>query len=65
MSYIKDTNKFLSNLKNLKKVPDNAIVVTTDIVGLHPSKPHNEGLEVLRKHLDNFLWKINTYWRFG
>ena len=55
MSYIKDTNKFLSNLKNLKKVPDNAIVVTTDIVGLHPSKPHNEGLEVLRKHLDNFL----------
>ena len=55
MSYIKDTNKFLSNLKNLKKVPNNAIVVTAGIVGLHPSNPHDEGLEVLGKHLDNFL----------
>ena len=26
-SYIKDTNDFLPKLKNLKKVPDNAILV--------------------------------------
>ena len=32
MSYIKDTNDFLSKLKNLKKVPDNAILVTADIM---------------------------------
>ena len=53
-SYIKDTNDFLSKLKNLKKVPDNAILVTADVVGLYPSIPHNEGLEVLKKQLDNF-----------
>ena len=26
-------------LKNSKKVPDNAILVTADVVGLHPSIP--------------------------
>ena len=36
-SYIKDTNDFLTKLKNLKKVPDNAILVTADVVGLYPS----------------------------
>ena len=56
-SYIKDTNDFLSKLKNLKKVPDNAILVTADVVGLYPSIPHNEGLEVLKKQLDNFYEK--------
>ena len=54
---IKDTNDFLSKLKNLKKVPDNAILVTADVVGLYPSIPHNEGLEVLKKQLDNFYEK--------
>ena len=53
MSHIKDTNDFLSKLKNLKKVPDNAISVTADVVGLYPIIPHNEGLEVLKKQLDN------------
>ena len=56
-SYIKDTNDFLPKLKNLKKVPDNAILVTADVVGLYPSIPHNEGLEVLKKQLDNFYEK--------
>ena len=50
-SYIKDTNDFLSKLKNLKKVPDNAKLVTADTVGLYPSIPHNEGLEVLNLFL--------------
>ena len=52
---IKDTNDFLPKLKNLKKVPNNAI--TADVVGLYPSIPHNEGLEVLKKQLDNFYEK--------
>ena len=46
MSYIKDTNDFLSKLKNLEKVPGNAIFFTADDVGLYSSIPHNEGLEV-------------------
>ena len=34
-----------------------AILVTADVVGLYPSIPHNEGLEVLKKQLDNFYEK--------
>ena len=57
MSYIKDTSDFLSKLKNLKKVPNNAILATADVVGLYPNVQHNEGLEVLKKQLDNFYEK--------
>ena len=52
VSYIKDTNGFLSKLKNLKKVTDNAILVTTNVVRLYPSIPHNEGFKILKKQLD-------------
>ena len=55
MSYIKDTNDVFSKLKNLKKVRDNAILVTSDVVGLYPSIPHNGGLK--KKQLDNFYEK--------
>ena len=54
VSYIKDTNDFLFKLKNLGKIPENAFLVTADIVGLYPSIPHDEGLEVLRKQLNAF-----------
>ena len=57
MSYIKDTNEFLLKLKNLRKVPDNAILITADVVGHYPNIPHNEGLEVLKKRIDNFYEK--------
>ena len=54
MFYIKDANDFLSRLKNLKKVPNNAILVTADDVGLYSSIARNEGLEFLKKQLDSF-----------
>ena len=54
VSYVKDTNNLLFKLKNLRKIPENAFLVTADIVGLYPSIPHNEGLEVLRKQLKVF-----------
>ena len=54
VSYIKDTNDFLFKLKNLGKIPENAFLVTADVVGLYPSIPHDEGLEVLRKQLNAF-----------
>ena len=44
-------------LKNLKKVPDNAILVTADVAGLYPGITHNEGLGALKKQLDNFYEK--------
>ena len=48
--YIKDTNDFLFKLKNLGKIPENVFLVTTDVVGLYPSIPH----DVLRKQLNAF-----------
>ena len=49
VSYFKDANGFLFKLKNLGKIPENAFLVTADVVGLYPSILHDEGLEVLRK----------------
>ena len=49
VSYIKWSNDFLFKLKNLGKIPENAFLVTSDVVGLYPSIPYDEGLEVSRK----------------
>ena len=46
-SYIKDTSVFLRKLNDLGKLRENAILVTTDVVGLYPSIPHADGLEAL------------------
>ena len=56
-SYIKDTADFLDKLKDLGEVPEGAILVTADVIGLYHSIPHTEGVEVLRKHYDKFLHK--------
>ena len=52
VSYIKDTNDLLFKLNNLGKIPENACLVTADVVRLYPSIPHDEGLEVLSKQLN-------------
>ena len=36
-SYIKYSNDFIKKIKHLKNIPDNAILVTADVVGLYPS----------------------------
>ena len=51
-SYIKDTNHFLSKLKSLGKLPQGAILCTTDAVGLYPNIPLTEGLTLLRRFLE-------------
>ena len=43
-SYIKDSGHFLEKIKTLGCIPDNAILVTADVVGLYPSIPHQAGL---------------------
>ena len=45
--YIKDTAGFLNKLKDLGEIAKVAILVTDDVVGLYPSMPHTEGLEIL------------------
>ena len=46
------TGDFLEKTKNIGKVPEGAILVTADVVGLYPSIPHGAGLEALRKRLN-------------
>ena len=50
-SYIKDTNDFLRKMASLPPLPDDIILCTIDVVGLHPNIPHDEGLIALRKSL--------------
>ena len=51
-SYIKDTSDFLEKLENFGNIPSNAILATVDVVGLHPSIPHNTGLQALYEKLE-------------
>ena len=51
-SYIKDFCDFLKKIKNVGKIPDEAILVTADLIGIYPSISHGDGLETLRKRLN-------------
>ena len=51
-SYVKDTGDFLKNIKRLGKIPESAILVTADVVGLYPNIPHYLDLQSLRKKLN-------------
>ena len=52
-SYIRDFGHFLEKLKNISTLPENAILVTADVVSLYPSIPHQAGLSALKKALEN------------
>ena len=56
-SYIKDSGHFLEKIKTLRCIPDNALLVTADVVGLYPSTPHQAGLIALKEALDKRLLK--------
>ena len=51
-SYIKDSGDFLKKIKNVGNIPENAILVTADVVGLYPNIPHNAGLKALSNMLE-------------
>ena len=40
-------------MKKIRSAPDNAVLVTADVVVLHPSIPHSGGLKVLKKVREN------------
>ena len=50
--YIKDTGDFLNKTKNINAIPENAILVAADVIGLYPSIPHQAGLKALSETLD-------------
>ena len=47
-SYIKDSGDFIKKTRNLGSIPENAVLVTADVVGLYPSIQHEARLKVLR-----------------
>ena len=51
-SYIKDSGDFIKKINNLESIPENAILVTADVVGLYPSIPLEVDLRALREALD-------------
>ena len=51
-SYMKDSGDFIKKTQTLGSIPENANLVTADVVGLYPSIRHEVGLKTLRKVLD-------------
>ena len=61
LSYIRDSQHFLERIKTIGNIPENAILVTADVVGLYPNVPHQAGLNALKNALEKRdLKKIPT-----
>ena len=51
-SYFKNSADFINKIGQTGDIPENAILVTTDLVGLYLSIPHKAGLKALKNALD-------------
>ena len=51
-SYIKDSGDFIEKIKRISNIPNEAILVTADVVGLYPSIPQERNLKALEKALE-------------
>ena len=54
-SYVKDTNDCPHKLGDIDRLPEGAIMVSIDVVGLYPHIPHDEGLAAIRHALNGRL----------
>ena len=52
-SYIRDSGHFLEKIKNISTLPENAVLVAADVVGLYPIIPHQADLSALKEALEN------------
>ena len=52
-SYKKGSGDFVNKIKNLQNIPEDTILVTTNVVGLYPSIPHCVSLNAVWEALDN------------
>ena len=52
-SYIKDSGDLINKIRNLQNISESSILVTSDVVVLYPSIPHETGLNALREALDS------------
>ena len=50
-SYIRDSGDFMDKKNKIKIIPKDAILITTDVIGLYPCIPHVAELKVLKNAL--------------
>ena len=50
-SYVRDTQHFISRVKQLGKIPEGALLVTLDVSSLYTNIPNQEGLLAVADHL--------------
>ena len=50
-SYVRDTQHFISRIKQLGCIPENALLVTLDVSSLYTNIPNQEGLLAVAEHL--------------
>ena len=49
---LEGTRDFICRLNHLPEIPENAILVTFDVVGLYPNIPHEESIEIMKTFLN-------------
>ena len=49
---LEDTRDFLQHLNNIGDIPENALLVSFDVVGLYRHIRHDQGVEIVRCFLD-------------
>ena len=52
MSYIKNSNDFMHKIRDLNDIRNDALLFTTDVVGLYPSISTEVGLQTLKEVLE-------------
>ena len=58
---LEDFRALLERLKEIGNIPENAILVSFDVVGLYPHIPHDEGIEAMRYYLsDRMVQNVST-----
>ena len=50
--FLEDTRDFLQHLNQIGDIPENALLVSYDVVGLYPHTPHDRDVEFMRRFLD-------------
>ena len=50
-SYVRDTQHFISRLKQLGPIPENALLVTLDVNSLYTNIPNHEGILAVANHI--------------
>ena len=48
---LEDTRDFLTRITEIKDLPEGALLVSFDVVGLYPRIPHEEGIEIMEEFL--------------